>query len=179
MISDRFPYDLPSFEALVRLVQETKPQWNVRAGFVKFGDLYASPTPELPGRTFIEMEDLYNQTKYWFVYRRLNFALVSSLPKAKITIHGKATPKSIAEEINRSRKMFLGPQDVDFSNEDVAHGRTTFTYTLKALPLSYVYYGQTDLTIEVIANTTVENARLLEDGSYRLLEDGTIRVLES
>jgi hypothetical protein len=175
MATDRFPYDMPSFDALVKLVQDTKPTWRVETGFVGFGDIFHSPTPDVPGRTYIEMENKLTQKKSWFKYRRLDLAIVlGSTPT--ITVLEAATPRVIAEEINRSRGMLLTDADVDFSDEVLGGKLSTFTYTLKAKPGSFVYYGQTTVTVNIA--TVSPYARYLEDGSVRLDESGEVRELE-
>lgn len=175
MATDRFPYDMPSFDALVKLVQDTKPTWRVETGFVGFGDIFHSPTPDVPGRTYIEMENKLVQKKHWFIYRRLDLAIVLGATPT-ITIMGTATPRAIAEEINRSRGMYLTGDDVDFSKEVLGGKLSTFTYTLKAKPGSFVYYGQTTVTVNIA--TVSPYARYLEDGSVRLDESGEVRELE-
>lgn len=177
MASDRFPYDRPSFQALVELARREKPNDQIEEGFVLFGDMFFGPTEGTPGRTFIEMFNQKTQLKRWFVFRRLDFNRVLG-PNPTITLIGKITPANIAKEINRSREMYLDYTDVDFGSEVLADGSEPFTYVLKALPGSYVYYGQATITVNAIP--VQDGVRLLEDGTERTLEDGTTpRLLET
>lgn len=176
MAEDRFPYNLPSRKALVELARREKPNDNIQDDFVFFGDMFFGPVPGTPGRTFVEMENQLTKVKRWFVYRRLDFARVLG-PNPIITVVGKVTPASIAKEINRSREMYLDYTDVDFGADVLHVGGEPYEYILKALPGSYVYYGQAKITVNPIP--VVDDVRLLEDGTERLLEDGTQRMLES
>lgn len=174
-MSDRFPYDLPSREALCVEIRKISRYKYIEDNLVTFEDMYFSPTRQMPGRTFIEMVDLKTNIKSWFVYRRLdvNIALGSS---PIIVLTGDITPKAIVEEINRSRNMHFKEDDFDMSLEKILPTENEYIYTLKTLSGSYAYYGKVDVTIRT---TKVPlNVRLLEDGSTRFLESGDYRTLE-
>lgn len=174
MASDRFPYDLPSFKAMVELVQRTKPEWRAVAEYVRFMDLEHWPTLALPGRSFIEMENLLTRKKHFFMFKRLDMAVV--LANTSIQLNVPPTQRAIVDEINRTKGMFLGEIDTDYLTTRVGGGNSAFIYTLKAKPTSYVYYGQAQIAVNL---EHVVNARLLEDGSPRLLENSETRLLES
>ncbi|MBW6072771.1 hypothetical protein KZ856_38015, partial [Pseudomonas aeruginosa] len=97
-------------------------------------------------------------------------------PNPSIKLSGVATPAAIAEEINRSRKMTFGPDDLSFSTTVINTKDDVFEYELVAMTGSYAYFGSTIVTIEMVEGN--QYARLLEDGGYRLMEDGLIRELE-
>lgn len=169
----RFPYNLPSRQALCVEVRKLSKYKNIEDNLVTFEDIYFSPTAVTPGRTFIEMVDLQNNIKSWFTYRRLDLNIALSGSNV-ITLTGKVTSRNIVKEINRAFDMTFMEDDVEMS-DDVLH-LTDNVYTLKALMGSYAYYGKVDITIR--HPQIQDNARLLEDGSARLLEDGTVRLLE-
>ncbi|BEG72412.1 virion structural protein [Pseudomonas phage PA1C] len=176
-MSDRFPYNLPSRAALCRLIRETSKHKNIQDEFVNFEDMFFSPTSGVPGRTYIEMIDNKASLKDWFVYRRLELSHPDCLgPNPSIKLSGVATPAAIAEEINRSRKMTFGPDDLSFSTTVINTKDDVFEYELVAMTGSYAYFGSTIVTIEMVEGN--QYARLLEDGGYRLMEDGLIRELE-
>lgn len=174
-MSDRFPYNLPSRAALCRLIREKPIYRNIKDDLVTFEDMYHAPVEGVPGRTFIEMTDLSTQIKSWLVFRRLDLKIAVA-PNSTINITGTPTPKAIAEEINRSRGMTFGPDDISFSTTPLVVKDDQIEYTLKAMLGSYAYYGECTITVNMI--TRPGSARLLEDGSERLLEDGTVRQLE-
>jgi len=133
--------------------------------------------PAIPGRTFIEMTDRLSGRKEFFVYRRLDLAHPKALGMGtKITIFGLPTPAKIANEINRSRKMTFGPDDLSFSTVVITVKEDTFVYRLKAMAGSYAYFGETDILVEVIQENP--HSRFLEDGDPRLMETGEYRELE-
>lgn len=175
-IDESFPYDLPGSRAIVALLQKTRPLLDVREGLVLFEDLRHSPTEEMPGRSFIEVINQWTNIKSFFAFRRLDLGKTLGNGIVRIVVVGDITPKAIALEINRSRNRFLEAIDVDFSNSAVFTGRGKHTYIMKALPSSYVYYGQAIIEVESVAFNPY--ARLLEDGTPRQLETGVIRVLE-
>lgn len=175
MASDRFPYDLPAFDAMVTLVQETKPSWRIQRDYVRFQDVQFQPTAEIPGRTYIEMIDMLANAKRPLVYRRLDLGIVLG-NNYTITLTGVPTPRAIAKEVNRTKLMFLDEDTVDFSTTPIGDGITTFQYTLEAKPGAYVYYGSTNLIVQIAQIPT--NARLLEGGDLRLLEAGDTRLLD-
>lgn len=176
-MSDRFPYDRPSREALVELVRRDENRPDLRDDYVTFEDLFFSPTVVEPGRTYIEMIDLISSVKRWFEFRRLDLADRRCLgPQISIRVQGDATPANIAAEINRSRKMEFGPSDVSFSDELIPHTGTTFEYDLVALTGSYAYFGTTKVLVEVIP--TSRWSRYKEDGGIRYTEEGVERELE-
>lgn len=174
--SDRFPYDMPSREALVTQVNIDLKR-NYKPNQVTFEDMFFAPLPAIPGRTFIEMIDRTNGVKSYFVYRRLDLAHPKALgTNTRIKVFGLPTPASIATEINRSRKMTFGPDDVSFSTTVINTTDDVFVYRLKAMTGSYAYFGETDIIVEVVeANPW---SRYLEDGDFRLMESGQVRELE-
>jgi hypothetical protein len=174
--TDRFPYNMPARDALVRQVSEDMRR-EFKPELVSFEDMFFAPLPAVPGRTFIEMTDFTTGIRDFYVYRRLDLANQKALgTNTRIKVKGRPTPASIAEEINRSRKMTFGPSDISFSTAVIETREDVFTYRLKALTGSYAYYGETDIIVEIISVDPF--ARLLEDGAVRLLEDGEIRELE-
>jgi hypothetical protein len=173
-MSDRFPYNLPSREALVRLAREDTNE-DIQSEHVNFEDMFFSPRPEIPGRTFIEMVNNRTKHKFWFVYRRLDMALVIG-PNAHFKIDGLPTPANIAHEINRSRNMTFGPDDISFSNTVINATDDIFTYRLKAMTGSYAYFGEVDIEIELVGGN--QYARFLETGEYRLTEAGLVREFD-
>lgn len=174
-MSDRFPYNLPSREALVRLAAETTGQ-DYESAFVSFDDMFFAPLQTVPGRTFIEMSDRKTGFKFWYMYRRLDLAIILG-EGSLLRVVGVATPASIAREINRSRGMMFGPDDLSFSNVPIErHGYNVFRYRIPAMTGSYAYYGEVEIIIEVIDDGP--STRLLEDKMPRQLEDGEIRFLE-
>lgn len=174
--NDRFPYNMPSRDALV--VQLNKDlRRDYKPNQVSFEDMFFAPLPGVPGRTFIEMTDRLTGRKEFFVYRRLDLAHPKALGvNTKITILGLPTPAKIAAEINRSRKMTFGPDDISFSTVVIVTPENTFVYRLKAMAGSYAYFGETDILVEVLAEDPF--SRYLEDGEQRLLETGEARQLE-
>jgi len=176
-MSDRFPYNLPSREALVELVRRSENRPNLRDDLVTFEDLFFSPTLVEPGRTYIEMIDLTTSLKDWFEFRRLDLADNRCLgPSVSIVIQGNATPANIALEINRSRKMPFGPSDVSFSDELIPYTGDSFEYDFTALSGSYVYYGTTKVKVTVIP--TSRWTRYMENNGTRFTENGVERELE-
>lgn len=176
MASDRFPYDLPPFRAMVRLIQETYPAFKLTEENAKFSDVFFDPTPDIPGRTFVQVENTILNVKESYVYRRLDLGITFSLG-LNIAVNGAITPRSIAEEINRSHGMALDKTDVSWSNIPLVPIGGSVVYRMRALPGSHVWYGETLVTV-VPASIPV-NARRFEDGQVRYTEDGTIRILET
>lgn len=177
-MSDRFPYNLPSRAALCRLIREKPIYRNIKDDQVTFEDMFHAPVEGVPGRTFIEMIDLLRQVKSWFVFRRLDLK-ISLVQNSTIKISGPPTPKAIAEEINRSRGMTFGPDDLSFSDSVIEGVGDNFVYELNAMLGSYAYFGSCLLNIEVLGGT--QGDRLLETSSggiVRLLENGEGRELE-
>lgn len=174
-MSDRFPYNLPSREALCVEIRKLSKYSLVEDRLVTFEDIFFSPTTTYPGRTFIEMVDLKANIKSWFVYRRLdlNVALGNEV---KVTVVGKLTPKAIVEEINRSRGMTFREDDLDMSEDVLVTPTDEFTYSLKALSGSYAYYGKVNVVVRV--TNVPSNNRFEENGTPRLLEDGEYRTLD-
>lgn len=176
IITDRFPYDMPARDALVAQVNKDLKR-NYKPSQVSFEDMFFAPLPAIPGRTFIEMTDHLTGLKFPFVYRRLELNHQKALgTNTRITVLGRPTPASIANEINRSRKMTFGPDDISFSNTVLPNTEDTFVYRLKAMTGSYAYCGETDIIVEVVEANPY--ARYLEDGDPRLMETGEIRELE-
>lgn len=176
-MSDRFPYNMPSRAALVKLVREDQNKPELKDQDVTFEDIFFSPTEVEPGRTFIEMIDRTIQIKDWFVYRRLNLSDPACLgPLVSIKIIGDPSPAAIAKEINRSFGMTFGPDDVSFSDEYIPVSNGEFEYELRALTGSYAYFGKTRVMVKVIQSSRW--TRFLEDGRIRYLEDGIPRELE-
>lgn len=175
-INDRFPYNMPSRDALVRLVN-TDTGRTLRPDQISFDDMYFAPIPTVPGRTYIEITDHTNGGKEAHTYRRLELSHQKCLGvNTRVTITGRPTPALIAAEINRSRDMHFGPDDVSFATTAIPFSDTTFVYTMVAMTGSYAYVGETTIIVEVVEIDPF--SRLLEDGTVRLLEDGAIRELE-
>ncbi|AEH03585.1 virion structural protein [Pseudomonas phage PhiPA3] len=174
-MSDRFPYNLPSREALVRLIRETSKHTGIQSDYVSFEDLFYSPTAQVPGRTYIEMEDHIGAVKDWFVFRRLDMATVLG-NNTILQLTEAPTPAAVATEINRSRNMQFGPDDLSFSTDVIPHSENEFIYTVRAMTGSYAYYGSVDVTIRLVGGSPY--ARVLEDGTFRYTEDGNLRELE-
>lgn len=174
--SDRFPFDMSSRDALVTQINIDLKR-SYKPDQVTFEDMFFAPLPSIPGRTFIEMVDRLTGLKSYFVYRRLDLAHPKALgTNTRIKVLGLPTPASIAAEINRSRKMTFGPDDISFSTTVIQHDQDVFTYRLKAMTGSYAYFGETDILVEVVeANPW---SRYLEDGDARLMETGEVRELE-
>lgn len=176
-MSDRFPYNLPSREALVELIRRSENKPNLKDDQVTFEDLFYSPTIAEPGRSFIEMIDRSTGYKSWYEFRRLELSNPRCLgPIVNIKIQGEPTPASIAAEVNRSRRMNFGPSDVSFSEEIIPVMGNTFEYEMVALSGSYVFFGSTRIFVEVIP--TSQWSRYLENGMVRYTENGTTRELE-
>lgn len=176
-MSDRFPYNLPSEEALVELVRRDMGRPNLKDEYITFEDLFFSPTEVEPGRTYVEMIDQQTNHKDWFEFRRLNLSDQRCLgPVVSIKVLGDPTPANIAAEINRSRKMPFGPGDISFSDELLPVQDTSFEYDLIALTGSYVYFGQTKVLVEIIPVS--QWTRYLQAGSIRYTEEGVTRELE-
>lgn len=174
-MSDRFPYNLPSRQALCVEIRELPKYRLIEDNLVTFEDIFFSPTSTNPGRTFIEMIDLKTNIKSWFVYRRLDLNIALG-PDPKITIVGKITPRTIVDEINRSRGMTFMEDDLDMSDDVLVSPTDEFVYTLKALSGSYAYYGKVDI---VIRTTSVpSNNRYTEDNIPRQLENEEYRTLD-
>lgn len=176
-MSDRFPYNLPSREALVELVRRSEHRPDLKDEYITFEDLFFSPSAMEPGRTYVEMIDKVANHKDWFEFRRLDFADRRCLgPSVSIKVMGDPTPANIATEINRSRLMNLGPSDVSFSDEVIPVMGTTFEYEFTALTGSYVYYGKTLIQVEIIPIS--QWTRYLESSAIRYTEEGVTRELE-
>lgn len=176
-MSDRFPYNLPSREALVELVRRSENRPTLKDEYVTFEDLFFSPSTMEPGRTYIEMLDKVSNHKDWFEFRRLDLANPRCLgPLVSIKVMGDPTPANIAAEINRSRKMPFGPSDVSFSDELIPVIGDTFEYEFTALSGSYAYYGKTMVQVEIIPIS--QWTRYVEAGSIRYTEEGDARNLE-
>lgn len=176
-MSDRFPYNLPSREALVELVRRSENRPTLKDDNITFEDLFFSPTQVEPGRSYIEMIDRATSHKDWFEFRRLDLASPKCLgPVVSIKVQGEPTPANIAAEVNRSRLMKFGPSDVSFSDELLPVTGTTFEYMLVALAGSYVFYGQTKILVELLPVS--QWTRYVESGGIRYTEDGVNRELE-
>lgn len=176
-MSDRFPYNMPSREALVELVRRSTGRTDLKDDYITFEDLFFSPTVVEPGRSYIEMIDRQTSHKDWFEFRRLNLSDTRCLgPVVNIKIMGDPTPENIAMEINRSRKMSFGPSDLSFSDELIPVIGNLFEYDLIALTGSYAYFGKTKIIVEVIPVS--QWTRYTELGKIRYTEAGLNRELE-
>ena len=176
-MSDRFPYNLPSREALVELVRRSKNRPTLKDENITFEDLFFSPTQVEPGRSFIEMIDRDTSHKDWFEFRRLDLSSPKCLgPVVSIKVQGEPTPANIAAEVNRSRLMQFGPSDVSFSDELLPVTGTTFEYIMTALAGSYVFYGKTKILVELLPVS--QWTRYVESGGIRYTEEGYPRELE-
>lgn len=175
-MTDRFPYDLPSREALIRLIQETYPSLNVKMHNSTVELPYFSPTINTPGRTFVEVHLNNKEQPLVFVYRRLD--LDTALNSPSVIVEGAITPRAIAERLNESRGMSFGPDDVSFSEVELGEEGEQITYRMKALPQSLVWYGETTVTAN--SATSGENTRVTESGDdIRVTEDGETRRIEN
>lgn len=175
MATDTFPFNLPSTQALIRLIQETHPRFNLKEQYTEFADLFHAPTPTSPGRTFITVEQTDLNITRSYVFRRLNLG-IAFRGQVTVKIEGPITPKAIVTELNRARNMFLGDDDV-YANDDVLNPNGfSVVYTLKAKPESRVWFGELVINAESLSRPA--NVRLLEDGTERLLESGQYRLLE-
>lgn len=176
-MSDRFPYNMPSRQALVELVRRSQNRPDLKDEYITFEDLFFSPTEVEPGRSYIEMIDKITSHKDWFEFRRLELSDRRCLgPLVSIKVMGDPTPASIALEINRARRMTFGPSDVSFSEEVIPVIGTTFEYEFTALTGSYAYIGKTLVQVEVIPVS--QWTRYLEAGTIRYTEEGVTRELE-
>lgn len=182
MSSIRFPYDLHSEAALIELVRRDRPLDDIRDGFVTFGDLFFSPTPSEPGRTYVEMVNQRSGKKNWFIYRRLNIdqVLRAYLPVNQYYIAinlgtNAITPQNIVNEINSNYGLKLNHLDTDYSQASLTE-REDYIYTLTMYPEGFAYYGQTLIYV----NTTPPELelRMDEEGSIRLTEHNIFRVAE-
>lgn len=180
---ERFPYNLPSRQAMVALVQETKPEWRIYDTNVEFNSIRHVPMAGSPGRTFIEVVNRDLGVTRPYFYRRLDLAvtmepsLTIPAPRGDIGI----SPREIVEYLNAEYGLRLGRFDVDMSDRKI-HPRTgeeTRNYILRALPGSYVWFGEVEVLLEYDTGDIPDNVRLLESGSVRLLEDGGFRLLET
>lgn len=177
-MQDIFPYDMASRNALVKLARDDL-KINFKPETVTFEDMFFSPTTIEPGRTFIEMIDITTDIKYMLTYRRVDFSDPRAIGEGSILkIVGTLTPKAIAEEINRSRGWKLGPDDVSFDTTPINATTDVVPYTIVAMSSSYAYYGECNILIQRIDDTS-DTIRLLENGAARYLENGQIRYLES
>lgn len=176
MPTDRFPYDLPSREALIRLINETYPDYELGDDTTEFNAPFFAPTSSIPGRTYIEAEATLLNRKHWFVYRRLDLGV--TFPHVlTISVAGVITPRKIVEEVNRVYNMRFDPTDVRMDDFPLAPSGYSVTYRLRALPGSYVWFGSA--LIDVNAIDVPLNVRVSEEGVYRLSEEGTIRLMEN
>src|SRR5690554_6951609 len=175
MAKDRFPYDLPPTQALVRLIQETHPKFKLKARSVAFEPPFHAPTPQTPGRTLIEVLNKERDVKTTFVYRRLDIGRALQ-HLTQLRLEGPITPTAIVEEINRSFGMYLTPDDVLFSGHVLAPYGSNLRYRLVTLPHSLVWYGEH--VFDVITSEHPSGIRVLENGQPRRLEDGSYRYLD-
>ncbi|MGB2135618.1 MAG: hypothetical protein ACPHYG_06460, partial [Flavobacteriales bacterium] len=170
-----FPYNLPSRQALIRLIKETNPRFNLKEKYAHFEPPHFAPTDSVPGRTFIEVEQTDLNLKRWYVYRRLDFA-VTFRNGINIKLEAPVTSRRIVEEINRTRNMALTEADVALNDQALTQPGMPATWTMKAKPESYVWFGEVSVYVEPLDRPA--NIRLLEDGSARLIESGKYRLLE-
>ena len=170
----KFPYNMKSRAALVELIRITE-KMDIADDLITFEDIVYSPTPQEPGRTYIEMIDLRINYKYWYAYRRLELNKVIQ-PRYSITLTQRPTPSAIVNEINRSLDMNFGPDDTSFSNTVLTTSNESFIYTMKAFAGSYAYCG----TVDILVNQAIAELKIREeeDGTIRLTEAGIIRRLE-
>jgi hypothetical protein len=181
-MSLRFPFDLPSRQALVELIRRDRPSEELLDDYVLFEDMYFSPSEEEPGRTYIEMTNLRTGKKRPFLFRRLDIAQIlreytaEDEPFVRIELDGTITSAKVVAEINRKFNMHLNHDDVEVSYQPMTKHNAT-VYTLIMLGTSFAYYGW----VPIYVNTTPEELglRLLEDGTVRLLENGITRRLEN
>lgn len=175
MATDVFPYNLPSRQALIRLIQETHPRFNLKEKYAAFTDPYAAPTESIPGRTFVEVEQIDLNLKRWYVYRRLDLN-VSFKGGITIKLETPVTSRKIVEEINRTRGMNITAEDVELDDVELGQPGYPVNFVLVAKPTSFVWYGSVPVYVESLDRPA--NIRILEDGSSRLVESGSYRMLE-
>ncbi len=175
MATDVFPYNLPSRLAMIRLIQETHPRFNLKEEYTHFDPPFASPTETNPGRTFVKVEQTDLNLERHYVYRRLDLNITF---KGGITIKldSPVTSRRIVEEINRVRDMNLGLDDVEMNDEPMGEPGQPLNYTMAAKEDSLVWYGSVPVYVE--STDRPMNIRILEDGSSRLVETGDYRLLE-
>lgn len=176
-MADRFPYNLESRPALIRLVDEDFPDLGVIDGNVAFRNLYFSPTMNTPGRTFITMDLLDEDKSFDYVYRRLSLDLALGGP-VELTLDSPITPKKIAETINTEYNFHLSAADVSFSVTPLTEGESGVIYRMRAKENSFVWYGS--LVVNVILEGSVQDRVLLiENAEPLLMEDGEPFLLET
>lgn len=182
MSTIRFPYDLPSEAALVELVRRDRPLDDIQPGFVVFGDLFFSPTPSEPGRTYVEMDNQRTGKKNWFIYRRLDIdqVLRTYLPVDQYYVainlgEEVISPYNIVKEINRVYRLKLDATDTSVSRT-VLTDRKDYIYTLTMDPHGFAYYGQ--VIVYVNTTPTLFEKRIDEEGIIRITEQGTNRIIE-
>ena len=175
MSEDRFPYNLPSHEATVRLINDTYPRANMLPKLTRFETPTSVPIEGEPGRSHIAVTNLRTGKRNEYYYRRLDIG-VTFTDGMEIYVDGPITPRSIVEEINRAYEMNFGPDDLLMSNNQLVPLGSGVVYQMRAYARSLVWYGD----VVVVANPSVmpTNVRLLENGTARLLEEGTYRLLE-
>lgn len=176
MAGNRFPYNMPGHEALVTLINETYPLYDLSYHTTQFGEPFFAPVGEIPGRTYVEADDLKTGRRFWFVYRRLDIAQAFTVTPS-VQIEGDITPTRIVQALNHNYGMNFGPDDVRYSDYVMADAGETTIYRVRTLPGSRVWYGE--ILVECNSTGLPTNVRLLESGQTRLLEDGSIRLLES
>lgn len=175
MSDNQFPYNMPGHEALVQLINDTYPHYQMRPRTTVFSKPFFTPITTIPGRTFIEAEATERNALFWFVYRRLDLG-VTFAETPTIYIEGEITPRKIAEELNRTHGMNFSDRDVVWVDIPVVPLGQSVFYRLRALSDSYVWFGEAIIDVMPLGIPT--DARLLENGAVRLMENGDFRLME-
>jgi len=175
-MSENFPYDLPSREALITLIDNTYPSLDLPNRSVSFDKQYFSPTMADPGRTFVETFLLGPKTKTWFSYSRLHFEDVyPENVQVSVPSDQPTTSRVVVEALNDQLGSTLDLSDVYYDDTELAPANTGFLYRLTALEGSFVFHGS--VIINVVP--TSEETRYGENGTVLYMEDGTVKQMES
>lgn len=177
MATDRFPYDIPSDEAMVILLNEVRPQWGASTRNTRTGNYRFLPTTVHPGRTITTVDLLDQGISRLFLYRRLavNIAVGDMIT---LTIEGDVTSRKIVKELNKLRGMQFSNIDVFENDRVLARVGESITYRMRARPSSPVWYGETIITANAVPEEYPLNSRITEDGILRLTENDAIRITE-
>ena len=123
--ADRFPYDRPSLQALITLVQASKPHWRVYESNVEFRELMHVPMVGNPGRTFIEVYNRDLGVKKPFFYRRLSLATAMEVGDTghvdllRPSDVSEITKTELIGVLNDRYRLYLEPTDVEFSDQTI------------------------------------------------------------
>lgn len=175
-MSENVPYDLPSREALISLIDNTFPSLDIPNRSVSFDEPYFSPTIANPGRTFIETYLFEPKIKTWFSYSRVHFKDVYP-ENVQVTVppDQPTTSRMVVEALNAKFGSTLDLSDVYYDDTELAPANTGFLYRLTALEGSFVFHGS--IIINVMSPN--DNNRYGEDGTVLYMEDGTVMQMEA